>query len=332
MEKKLSQNRSGATGMILGKFLPPHLGHKYLIDFALNYVEKLTIIVASIQSEPIPGRLRHQWMTKLFPEADVVHLTDENPQEPHEHPDFWRIWHASIRKMLPEGPDYLFASEDYGFKLSEILGATYIPVDHARSVVPVSGTSIRHEPMKNWRYLPSRVRPYYVKKVCVFGPESTGKTTLTRRLAREFNTVHVDEYARDMLVLKNNEVTAGDIPYIAKGQTASEDAAALQANKVMFCDTDLITTVLWSEVLFNGCPQWIRDEADRRKYDLYLLLDIDTPFVDDPQRFLPDRRKWFLDVCIHALESRNRPYIMINGSWEERFNKAVIAVNKLIES
>jgi HTH-type transcriptional regulator, transcriptional repressor of NAD biosynthesis genes len=79
MEKGLQK---ATTGMILGKFMPPHLGHQCLVDFARNYVDNLTVLGCSIQSEPIPGDLRYRWMREMFPDVNVVHVTDENPQEP----------------------------------------------------------------------------------------------------------------------------------------------------------------------------------------------------------------------------------------------------------
>src|SRR5262245_18074281 len=139
-------------------------------------------MVGSLASEPIPDELRHRWMKELFPELRVVHLTDENPQQPEEHPEFWRIWHESLLRVLPKPPDWIFASEDYGWHLAEELGARFVPVDRARSIVPVSGTKVRSDPLGYWEYLPERVRPYYLKRVCIFGPESTGKNTLAARL------------------------------------------------------------------------------------------------------------------------------------------------------
>ncbi|BAY65857.1 ATPase/kinase involved in NAD metabolism [Calothrix brevissima NIES-22] len=321
-----------ATGMILGKFMPPHLGHQYLVDFARNYVKHLTVLVCSIQSEPIPGYLRYGWMREMFPDVNVVHVTDENPQEPKEHPDFWQIWYDTIRRVLPTGPDYVFASEDYGWKLAEILGANYIPVDYARSLVPISGTKVRENPITYWHYIPPCVRPYFLRRVCIFGPESTGKSTLAQNLAAHYNTVYVSEYARGWLDPKDGRCDFTDIEMIARGQIASEDALAKQANRVMFCDTDLITTTIWSNVLFGKCYQWIYGEAEQRHYDLYLILDVDVPWVDDKQRYLPHLRIEFRDRCIFELKSRNRPYVLISGSWEERFHQACVAVDEIIVS
>src|SRR5438552_1746790 len=130
-----------SSGMVLGKFMPPHSGHLYLVEFARNYVEDLTIVVGSLKSEPMPGELRPRWMRELFPDARVVHLTDENPQEPKDHPDFWRIWHDSLMRVLPGRPDYVFAGEDYGWKLAEVLGARFIP-SGGRGLLGVSGTAV----------------------------------------------------------------------------------------------------------------------------------------------------------------------------------------------
>jgi len=318
------------TGMILGKFMPPHLGHVYCVEFARRFVDRLTVLVCSIEREPIPGRLRYEWMRELFPDCDVRHVTDEVPQEPAEHPEFWSIWKQLLRRELPSGPDYVFASESYGFPLAEILGSRFIPVDISRELVPVSGTVIRQSPLKYWQYLPAPVRPYFVKRVCVFGPESTGKTTLAANLAKHFQTLWVSEFARGLLDHKSGVCDRDDITLIARGQIAAEDALARQANRVLFCDTDLITTTIWSRELFGDCPQWIDDEADRRPYDLYLLLDVDVPWVDDSQRYLPHRRQEFFEKCRHELTRRGRRMVVVSGSWSERLDLAIREVDRIV--
>ncbi len=318
------------TGMVLGKFLPPHLGHVYLVDFARRYVDELTVVVGTLQAEPIPGEQRCAWMRELFPDARVVHLTDENPQHPEEHPDFWHIWRQSLLRVLPAPPDYVFASESYGPRLAEILGAEFVPVDPARSVVPVSGTTLRKAPFSYWAYLPPCVRPYFARRVCVFGPESTGKTTLARSLAACLSTVMVPEYARTLLMSQGGRIAPEDIPRIARGQAASEDALLRSANRVVICDTDLLATTLWGEVLFGDCPAWVREEAERRTYDLYLLTDVDVPWEADPVRYLPGERASFLRRCEEALKTRGRPYLKLSGPPEARLAAALRAVEALL--
>jgi NadR type nicotinamide-nucleotide adenylyltransferase len=316
--------------MLLGKFLPPHLGHVYLADFARHYVDELAIVVCSLAREPIPGELRFGWMREMFPACQVVHLTDELPQEPGEHPEFWNLWQTALRRVLPFAPDFVFASEDYGARLAEILRARFVPVDKARQIVPISGTAIRNDPMKNWRYLPRCVRPYYVRRICIIGPESTGKSTLAGDLAKHFDTVFVPEYARTHLEVQQGRIDPGDIPRIARGQIASEDSLAANANRLLFCDTDLLTTVIWSEMLFGNCPPEIVAEAGRRSYDLYLLTDVDVPFVADAVRYMPERRGEFLERCRRELDMRGRRYVLLSGTWGQRFAGAVRAVESVL--
>jgi NadR type nicotinamide-nucleotide adenylyltransferase len=318
------------TGMLLGKFLPPHLGHVYLSEFAGRFVDRLTVVVCSLRREPIPGDLRFRWMGELLPFANVVHLTDELPQEPVEHPDFWNLWRLALIRVLPEKPDFVFASEDYGRRLADELGAAFVPVDRERSAVPVSGTAIRTDPMANWEYIPRCVRPYFARRVCVFGPESTGKTTLARRLADHFRTAWVPEYARTLLEAKGGEVRFEDMELIARGQVASEEALARNANRVLVCDTDPLATLIWSDVLFGRVPDFVREQADRRASDLYLLLDADVPWVADPVRYLPEQGRAFFDRCRAELDARGRQYVVIRGDWDERFRAAVEAADRLL--
>ena len=168
----------------------------------------------------------------MAPNARVIHVNDENPEE--THPQFWQIWEATLRASLPSIPNYVFASEDYGWKLAELLGMQYIPVNHPRTLVPISATLIRSDPMQYWQYIPPVVRPHFVKRVCIHGPESTGKSTLTIDLARHFSTVFVEEYARGLLDFKDGRCDYEDIEKIARGHRASEQALARQANRVLF--------------------------------------------------------------------------------------------------
>lgn len=314
--------------------MPPHRGHQFLIEFARQYVSHLTVLVCSLEREPIPGPLRYGWVREMFPfdGVRVVHETRDLPQEPADHPDFWTIWRDVIKEATPEGVDFFFASEGYGAKVAEVIGARYVEVDRPRELVPVSGTAVRDDPIGQWEMLPDCVRPYYVRRVCIFGPESTGKSTLARDLARHFRTAYAWEYARPLLDPQGGQCTPEDIPKIVRGQIATEEALARQANRVLFCDTDVLTTTIWSDVLFGDTPPWIREAADRRDYDLYLVTDVDVPWVDDSQRFFaePAVRRAMLDRFLATLHVRQRRYAMIRGNWEERFKTACDVVEELL--
>ena len=318
----------GTRGMVLGKFLPPHAGHLYLCEVARHWVDELTIVVGTLPNEPIAGETRVRWMRELFPFDHVVHLPDELPQHPSEHPDFWSLWKAALERVLPGAPDVVFASDDYGAALAQVLGARFVQVDAGRCIVPVSGTAIRADPFGNWAHLPRCVRPHFVKRVSVFGPESTGKTTLARALAAAFATVWVPEWAQQELA------RAGSLGALAwddviRGQIASEEALARSANRVLICDTDPLVTPLWAEAL--GATWTPRDPEllTSRRYDLTLLLAPDVPWVAGTGRFLEADGWSFFARCEQALNRANRPYAILRGPWPTRLATATAAIKAL---
>lgn len=318
-----------ATGLVLGKFLPPHLGHLYLCEFARAQVERLCVVVGAQPPEPVPGALRLSWMRALMPDCEVVLLDRTMPQYPHEHPDFWALWRAALREVAPFEPELLFASEDYGRPLAEVLGARFVPLE--RRALPVSGTLIRDDPWSGWRWLPRVVRPHYLKRVCVFGPESTGKSTLARQLAERFDTRWVPEYARTLIESQGGTLEEADIPRIAAGQLAAERALARSANRLLFTDTDLLTTTLWAQELFGRCPEPVREAAAAQRFDLTLLCDVDLEWEADPARYRPQGRRDFFVRCQAALEQAGRPYVIVRGEGPARLEAAVAAVEGMLD-
>lgn len=313
-------------GLVLGKFMPPHAGHQYLIDCARHQSDDLAVVVGTLADEPIDGAQRFAWMQSLYPRLRVLHLQDENPQEPSEHPDFWNIWRSSLLSILPWQPDLVFASETYGHTLAEVLGAEFVPVDIGRVSLPISATAIRKDPFEHWSYLPACVRSHYALRICVFGPESTGKTTLSVALAEHFQTTVVSEYARTYLESRSGRLEAGDLPAIARGQAAAEDALVGRCNRLLICDTDTLATKVWSDALFGGVDPEIETLAQKRACDLYLLTDVDIPWVRDSVRYLPDSRREFFEMCQRALEDAGRPYVILRGSRGERLQGAIDAI------
>jgi NadR type nicotinamide-nucleotide adenylyltransferase len=174
-------------------------------------------------------------------------------------------------------------------------------------------------------------------KVVLFGPESTGKTTLSKHLARHYNTVWAPEYARDYLQKKwNNERKTcenSDLLPIARGQMELENRLATKADKILICDTDLLETKVYSEEYYGGfvSPE-LEEAAINNSYDLYLLTYIDTPWEEDDLRDRPDQRLEMFNAFENALIKYNRPYILLKGDKKVRLNLAIKEIDKILES
>ncbi len=328
---------SATRGLVIGKFLPPHVGHLRLVRFAQAMVDDLQIVVGSLPSEPIPGVLRTEWMAELCPQAAVHHLADELPAYPDEHPDFWQLWCAALLRTVGKPPTHVFASESYGAELARRLGATFVPVlrpnDATDGPLATSGTAIRQDPWKHWDHIPDVVRPHFLRRIHVVGPESVGKSRLCAQLAAEFNTVWVPEYARTWLTREGTpmdgetaKVAPEDMIVIARGHLASQRALERSANRRIFLDTDVLATSLWSAVLHGATSETVERLAATERPDLTLLLDVDVPYVPDTVRYLPEERRSFFDRYEALLQSAGRPYTIIRGSFRQRINGAIEAV------
>mgnify|MGYP003635059246 CR=1 FL=1 len=172
-------------------------------------------------------------------------------------------------------------------------------------------------------------------KIVLFGPESTGKTTISVQLAKHYNTVWVEEYARPYLQKVWNQerrtCEPKDILPIAYGQMALENRLAKRADKVLICDTDLLETKVYSEEYYGGYVDPILEEAAKEsQYDLYLLTYIDTPWVEDDLRDRPELRLEMFEAFEKALKINNRPYTLLKGDKDTRFKLAVEAIDKII--
>ena len=183
-----------------------------------------------------------------------------------------------------------------------------------------------------------------IKKIVVIGPESTGKSTLCEKLAAHYNTLWVSEYAREYLEKNGAEYSYDDLLTIAKGQidleenisyqlsvTGVQQASSLIADtsllipRYLFIDTDMYVMKVWAEFVFNKCHNWILNRIVERKYDLYLLCNVDLPWVEDALREYPDkkiRKKLFL-FYKELMVNQSTPWCIISGDYEERLKKAI---------
>lgn len=175
-----------------------------------------------------------------------------------------------------------------------------------------------------------------ILKIVLFGPESTGKSTLAKQLAEHYQTVFVPEYSRiyaEMQLLCKQPLTKDDVVEIAEGQLKLEIELMSKANKILFCDTDLLETKVYSEMYYNGyCPPQLEDFAKKETCDLYLLTSVDLPWVPDLIRDKPKARNEQFDIFENALKKYQKPYEIIKGNHQERFQNALQFVNKVINA
>ncbi len=169
------------------------------------------------------------------------------------------------------------------------------------------------------------------RKVVIVGPECTGKSELSAYLAQQFNTLWVEEYARAYIETLGRPYREDDLLAIARGQLASEDALIDRANRVLICDTDLYVIKIWSLFKYGHCDPWILDTIATRPYDLYLLTDIDIPWIADPQREHPDQRDTLFKLYLREMKQQSVPFVHIHGPRAQRQKLAVDAVHALLE-
>lgn len=180
-----------------------------------------------------------------------------------------------------------------------------------------------------------------LKKIVIIGPESTGKSTLCEKLAQHYHTNWCPEYAREYLLAHGTNYSYDDLLTIAKGQVANEEKclhqtqADIDAGKIstplLFIDTEMYVMKVWCKFVFGKCHSWILKQIEERHYDLYLLCNVDLPWVKDELREYPDleRRKKLYDIYQDIMVHQQVPWVDISGNYEERLQKAIQAIDKL---
>jgi len=318
------------NGLVIGKFYPPHRGHKYLINCAAKRVDHLVVVVCHLAGQKIHGEQRAAWLREIHPnvEVRVVHDIEED--------DNSEAWAKYTKEFLGYVPDYVFTSEDYGDAYCHHLGAKHIQVDKERLHVPISATKVRSNPLQHWKFLEPCVRAHFVKRICVVGAESTGTTTMARALAEHYQTAWVPEYGRvyseaKLRAAEGNEWRTAEFVHIAETQNRMEDALAKQANKILICDTDAFATGLWHERYMNHVALEVEKLHQDRHYDLYLLTADDIPFVQDGTRDGEHIRHWMHKKFIEKLQKHGKPFITLTGCHEKRLAEAIGACDKLLQ-
>jgi NadR type nicotinamide-nucleotide adenylyltransferase len=175
--------------------------------------------------------------------------------------------------------------------------------------------------------------PHNIFKIAITGPESTGKSSLAKELARHYNATFVPEYAREYMSNLNRNYTSEDILLIAQKQLENEKAKMNRAmGCFLFCDTDLLVTRIWSLHKYGECDPWIDKHIRKNHYDLFLLCDIDLPWQFDEQREHPNLRQYFFNWYKNELENFGFPYQIVSGTGEKRNENAVKIIDKVFNN
>jgi NadR type nicotinamide-nucleotide adenylyltransferase len=172
-------------------------------------------------------------------------------------------------------------------------------------------------------------------RIAITGPESTGKSELAKQLSTFYQTIFVPEIAREYLSTLGRAYVIEDIVKIAKKQLQMENTLAGQAERILFCDTDLLVTKIWSNYKYGICDHWIEEKVKSHGYDLYLLCSIDLPWVEDPLREHPGKREELFALYLRELQQLKVNFAIISGIGTERTENAILAVEaafKIVDS
>ena len=283
--------------------LVPTIGHKALIDFCDGLAlsdDEVHVILGTMDSEPVDGNVRHMALLEAFPGTWIHRLHRTMPQSPEEMPEgFWELWRDTVIEVVGVvKPDDIFvASELYGIDMARILGCRFLPFNRYRDMLDVKGSAVRSDLLGRFDDILPEFQPYLRRTVTIFGPESCGKTTMAKRLAKELNGVFVPEWAREYLeTLPTPETTMARMFDIVQGQSAIQIAAKRVRNKPwIFQDTDLFSTLGYYDILTPDAPTLdynrCMDLAFESKSDLYIVMNDRIPFEADPLRYGGDKRE-----------------------------------------
>jgi HTH-type transcriptional repressor of NAD biosynthesis genes len=345
-------------GVVLMTALPPTEGHLALCEFARDYMRgvggELLVLMCVLPDEP-PGRGSHRdaLATALGADGHRVRVEiqfSNDPQGPKGSDDdeFWQHWVRTILRQSGRSVSHVFSSESYGAKLATSIGADHIVFDPHRVITCIRATEVRQAPVRYFDMIVKPLRDQLRTRICIFGQESTGKTTLTRDLANATNSVACPEWARPYLEdQKDSATTLERMDVIAQGQVSQERAALLRVERAgspfVFLDTDLLSTIGYMELYWNErtvskrSSEWFRIRADLdMRYtpaDHYLVTSDSIPFVPDPLRYGGSKRETTRNYWIALLDRYKLPYtILPDGlSREETTDVARLESSRVLE-
>ena len=316
-----------STGLTLGKYAPLHKGHQFVIETALAEVDELVVMIYDCpDTTRIPLTTRARWLRALYPRVQVIEAYN-GPTQVSEDPKIERLHEEYIIASL-EGRKitHFYSSEFYGEHVSRALSAIDRRVDEQRRNYPIRATSIRADPYRYRNCVHPLVYRDLVTNVVLLGAPSTGKTTLARHLAQQYQTVWMPEYGREYWELHqvNRRLTPAQLIEIAEGHLSREDLLLEQANRYLFTDTNAISTYLFSQYYHCRAPAKLECLAQSAlcRYDIILVCDTDIPYDDTWDRSGAAQREDFQRRLLGELTRRDVIFHTLRGSLRERAEHA----------
>ena len=330
------------VGMYGGSFNPLHMGHVDCIIRAANMCKELYIVLSIGHNRgEIDGRIRYRWiyqLTKHIGNVKIITLEDEAASKADYDEKYWQSDADKVKAAVGKHIDVVFCGSDYDE--NSFWNKCY--PESKLYIFPrndISSTEIRKNPYAHWDWIPNIAKPYYVKKVLLMGGESTGKSTLTINLANRFNTNYIDEAGRDISERSGTDMMmlSEDFTEILLQHKLNEIKAIEHSSKVIFEDTDALITQFFMGFLEDPGIEKNKALSDAidalNSYDLILFLEPDVEFVQDGDRSeeIRDNREKYSDQIKDLILSHGKRFVIVSGSYEERYEKAITEVNRLFE-
>lgn len=313
-------------GLTLGKYAPFHKGHQYVIETALEEIDKLFVIIYDCpEITPIPLNVRANWIRTLYPQVQVIEAWD-GPTELGDSPEIKKKHEDYILNTLKiKHVDAFYSSEFYGQHMSEALSARNRLVDEGRTHYNISSTKIREHPYKYRTYVHRIVYADFITNVVFFGAPSTGKTTMAEHLARIFHTEWMPEYGREYWERhhKNRRLSQKQLVEIAEQHLIRENRKIEVSNHYLFTDTNAITTLMFSLYYHNSADTrlfHLAKQAEKR-YDVVFVCDTDIPYDDTWDRSGDMQRSTFQKRIIADLQERKLAFFVLKGDLEHRIEE-----------
>jgi HTH-type transcriptional repressor of NAD biosynthesis genes len=321
-------------GLVFGKFLPFHKGHKALIGFALKQCDELIVLVCCSDKEHISSDIRVNWIKKTFQKNHhiVVQAFDykeaELPNTSESSRIVSQIWASKFREILPYF-DVLITSEKYGKYVAEDLEIPHISFDEKRKKHAISSSMIRQNPVKHWHYITDAAKPYFQKKVVLLGTESVGKSTLCNTLASYFDANLIPEVDREITEDSTN-FTKVNLESIIEQHCQKIKKTQKNAHALMIMDTDIHISQSYAKYILGEYLDVSSETYKLQRANLYLFLNNDVPFVQHGRQMSEKMRNELDKSHRETLKKFHINYHEINGNWSQRMNKSIKLIEKMI--